>query len=548
MKNELSLFKGFLEREKILLLLIVILAFIVRLYRINYPLADWHSFRQADTASVTREYVKHGIDLLHPRYHDLSNIQSGERTGGLDNVEGWRMVEFPFINGMIATFLRVFPSLSLVVTSRFFSIVFSLGTLISLYYLIKVLSSTKVALISSFIFALLPYSIFYSRVILPEPFMLFFSTFSILSFTYWTKQKGDIWLIGSAVSLALALLLKPFVAFLAPVYAVICLQHLLHITSNKRSTKNLLFLFIKLLVFVAVSLIPLLLWRNWIEQFPSGIPASDWLFNSNQIRFRPAWFRWLLYERIVKLMLGYVGISFLFIGLIPFNLFDVRSQKSKVKNTSKKLKTLFRYLLLDTYYLILISWWFGILLYFSVIATGNVQHDYYQVLTIPILCWTIGLGIYNSYFYIVKWTKNFQFTIFNFQKDSQTTIQNSELLASLLVGILVVCSLFFSWQQLKGYFNVNNWEYIEAGQAVDRLTPPNAKVIAPAFGDTVFLFQTNRTGWPIGFDIEQKINNGAEYYVTTSYDDEARELEAQYEIVEKTDKYLILNLTRTIGY
>src|SRR5689334_19814520 len=80
-------------KEWVFLGIILIIATVMRLYRITNPLADWHSFRQADTASVTREYVKHGIDLLHPTYHDLSNIQSGK-----DNPKGYRMVEFPLVN------------------------------------------------------------------------------------------------------------------------------------------------------------------------------------------------------------------------------------------------------------------------------------------------------------------------------------------------------------------------------------------------------------------------------------------------------------------
>ena len=83
-------------KNKLILIFIILVAFLVRLYRIDNPIADWHSFRQADTASVTREYIENSIDLLRPRYHDLSNIQSG-----FDNPMGYRMVEFPFINGLI---------------------------------------------------------------------------------------------------------------------------------------------------------------------------------------------------------------------------------------------------------------------------------------------------------------------------------------------------------------------------------------------------------------------------------------------------------------
>ena len=37
-----------------LIWLILVLGLIVRLYKLNTPLADWHSWRQVDTASVAR--------------------------------------------------------------------------------------------------------------------------------------------------------------------------------------------------------------------------------------------------------------------------------------------------------------------------------------------------------------------------------------------------------------------------------------------------------------------------------------------------------------
>ena len=51
---------------KYLLALIFLGGFVVRLYKINNPIADWHSWRQADTSAVTRNYVKYGINLFFP--------------------------------------------------------------------------------------------------------------------------------------------------------------------------------------------------------------------------------------------------------------------------------------------------------------------------------------------------------------------------------------------------------------------------------------------------------------------------------------------------
>ncbi len=461
------------------LLMIIVLALIVRLYRITNPISDWHAFRQADTASVTREYIKNGVDILRPHYHDLANIQSGK-----DNLEGYRMVEFPIVNAGLAWLIRSLPFLPLDITSRVASVVSSLGTLIVLYLLVKRLSGLAMAELSALVFALLPYAIYYSRAILPEPYMLFFSTAAIYVFTLWLDKKKWVYFILSAILLALALLLKPFVAFLAPVWAVLLWQ----------KWRWQIWKHPELIIYGVISILPTWWWRNWIEAFPSGIPASDWLFNGNGIRWRPAWFRWLGWERLTKLMLGYAGVL-----LIPAWLME-------------RGKDFWVYL----------SWWIGIGVYASVIATGNVQHDYYQNLMVPILVITLAKGMIQARILLMKWvTKDVAFGV---------------------VALVALMGWLGSWQMVKGYFNVNHWEYVEAGAAVDRLVPADAKVIAPAFGDTQFLYQTNRTGWPIGFNIEDKIAKGATHYVTTSDDDEARELQQKYRVIEKTEKYLIIDL------
>ena len=461
------------------LILILLLAFVLRLYRINNPVADWHAFRQADTASVTREYVKASkIDILRPKYHDLSNIQSG-----LENPDGYRMVEFPFINAGIASILKVFPSWDLVLFSRLTSVFASLGTIICLYFLVKEISDKKTAELTALIYAVLPYSIYYSRVILPEPYFLFFSTLSIWRFLTYLKNKKISAYLLSALALALAALLKPFVIFLAPVYLTLIWQN-----GAFKQLKNW-----KLYLYPFLAFLPLLAWRNWILNFPTGIPASDWLLNGNQIRLRPAWFRWLFYERLGKLFLGYFGLLLL------------------IANLWSKKKDQFVYA----------AWWFGVILYFIVFATGNVQHDYYQNIMLPILAISLARG----FIFIKNKFKKF---------------------GKYLATSLLLLTLIFSWKEIKGYFNVNHWEYVKAGEAVAKLTEKDAKVIAPAMGDTIFLFQTERRGWPIGFHIEDKITKGAEIYVSSSYDYEARDLEEEYETIEKTNDYIIIDLRKPL--
>lgn len=469
----------------ILITLVVFLSFWLRLYKIDNPVADWHSFRQADTASVTREFVKQGVNVLIPKYHDLSNIQSGK-----DNPNGFRMVEMPLYNLLHLSLFRLFPSLGLDAAGRLTSIFLSEISLVLVFLITYKLSGFFVGWLASLFMAVLPFNIYYSRVILPEPLMVttLLASFYLLLFV--NDQDGlkrRLCFIFSSVFLAIALLVKPYaIFFVLPHIAII-----LRLIVNKKLN------IIDLLSYGLVSLTPLYWWRKHILMYPQGIPASDWLLNSSGIRFRPAWFRWLFGERLGKLILGVYGTAFLLLGLI-----------AKPKREGL------------TYWL----WFIGIIVYFVVIAGGNVQHDYYQAIIMPFLCILLAKGAY-------------------------LVLSLSRETYSRWLTLLTACGIFgfmiaLSWYDVSGYYQINNWPIVEAGREVDKITPENAKIIAPYNGDTAFLYQTNRTGWPLGYDIEDKIAKGASYYVSVSYDDEARELEKKYTTIAKTNNYIIIKLTK----
>jgi len=118
----------------------------------------------------------------------------------------------------------------------------------------------------------------------------------------------------------------------------------------------------------------------------------------------------------------------------------------------------------------------------------------------------------------------------------------SRLLTLLMTFSVVGFVIALSWYDIKSYYQINNPVIIEAGKRVDVLTPKDAKVIAPYNGDTAFLYQTHRSGWPLGYDIDKHIAQGATYYISVNFDDEMHELEAKYQTVEKTEKYIIIKL------
>ena len=473
--------------EYIILTLLLIFGLLVRLYKINNPIADWHSWRQADTASVTRNYVNDGLNLLYPKYHDISSIQTGYL-----NLEGLRLVEFPIFNFFHYLLVKILPSVSFDALGRLTSIIFSIFSAYFLFLIGKRYLGKWGGPLTSFFFLFIPFNIFFSRVILPEPLCVFFSLFSLWLFIKYIDSEKVFYLFFSGIIFSLALLIKPFALFyLFPVvYLVLGKYQVKKIINTPK-------LLINFLIFVDLVLIPLLLWRFWIGKHPEGIPYFTWAFNGDLIRFRPAFWRWIFGERIGRLILGIWG-------LIPFVLGVVVKKKNYFG----------------------ISLMLGALAYVFIVATASVRHDYYQILIIPPICLLAAEGS------LALWKNN----IFN------------KWLARIILIFSIILGLGMGWYQVKEYYKIDHPEIIAAGTAVDRLTPKDAKVIAPYNGDTAFLYQTNRWGWPVVDDsIENIIKLGATVYVSVNLGSgDTKYVEGKYKTIEKTSQYIVIDLTKLI--
>jgi asparagine N-glycosylation enzyme membrane subunit Stt3 len=205
--------------EAFCILVILLLAFGVRLYKIQNPLDDWHAWRQSDTATVSQIYVDHGIDLLNPRYYDISPTQTG-----VYNPEGLRFVEFPIFNLInvvlfkINEFVKPANGFTLEVWARLISVFCAVGSTFFLYLIGKKFADKRVGLLAAFFYAILPYNIYFTRVILPEPMTVFLFTTSLWAFLKYTERESKFNLFLSAILFSLAMLLKPFIFFYFPVY------------------------------------------------------------------------------------------------------------------------------------------------------------------------------------------------------------------------------------------------------------------------------------------------------------------------------------------
>jgi hypothetical protein len=462
--------------QYLILALLLLTGFLVRLYKIDNPVADWHSWRQADTSAVTRNFFKYGVNPFIPRYDDFSDV-SGK---GLLNPEGYRFVEFPIFNLLHYLLASSFPFKSLEFWGRMTSILSALCSSLILFFLIRRHTNPTTGLLTAFFYLFLPFNIYFTRVILPDPLMVTLYLAALNFFDTWTSRHKPVLFFLTALFGAFAVLVKPVAGFfLLPITWWFWQKSGLKIIKNKQ--------------FVICHLsfaIPFLVWRLWEYRFPPGIPASTWLLNGDHIRFKPAFWRWLFGERIGKLILGAWGLIPLSAGLTQDTIF--------------------------------LPWVISALAYLSVFAMGNVRHDYYQIPIIPVICVLLAIGVR----YLLR--QNF--------------------ISKCLVLLSLVMMFGMSWYDIRGNFNVNSWEIVEAGKRVDQITPKDAIVAAPYNGDTAFLYQTNRQGFAyVPFPIKDLIDRfNVTYYVSVNYDDQTKAIMKKYTVVEQNPRYVIVKLVEPI--
>ncbi len=475
--------------DYIILGFILVIALLFRLYKINTPLADLHSWRQVDTAAVARNFTRNGFDLLKPQYDDLSKEQTG-----YENPEGLRLVEFPLYNAIFAWMYKTAPFVSLEIYGRLVTAFFSLIIIAVIYYLALIEDSRAAAVIGSLAYSVLPFFVFFSRVILPETTALSFAMMAILFMYFYSKKDeefGIVYFVLSITCFALSLLVKPTTIFYAlTIFFLFIRKYRWNILRK-----------LPFYIYFILAFIPLILWRYYISFHPEGIPASSWLIahvntyeGMKNIFFRPAFFRWIFYERMANIVFGGYLAFFFVLGLI-------------VKPR--------HYLL----HIILIS----AAAYLFTFQGGNLQHEYYQTLILPPIAIFIGVGAA----FIHKNRSKFLPSIISY----------------VFLTIIFVAAFSFSFYRVQEFYHYPD-DLVQIASVIKTFTSPTDKIITDRLGDTTLLYLADRKGSPADYmSLDEFKKMGYSYYVTQNSEKIASiQEEDTYKAVYKNDKFALFKL------
>ena len=258
------------------LLLILLLALGLRLRGITNPLLDDQAWRQADTASMATHMLGHLTDLPNVFFPQLN----------YDGVIPQRVeLEFPFLPYLLAWTWTFFGWAD--IWGRLWSVILSMLTIAGIYTLGRDLFTVRVGLFAATIYASMPLSIYYGRVVMPEPMAQTWSIWALVSIYKWrsTQEESGSWKAG--LLMAGAILAKLPQLMLFPVVLLLGFWPL-----KPKLVKQL----IRYVIIVLILPMVYYLWVHYYatpsSQFVSGILAGnmvessnlDWKFLSDNIR------------------------------------------------------------------------------------------------------------------------------------------------------------------------------------------------------------------------------------------------------------------------
>jgi 4-amino-4-deoxy-L-arabinose transferase-like glycosyltransferase len=182
------------------------LAAAYRLYRIDTPLLDAHSWRQITNADIARHFALGSLNLFSPRVS----------WGGLNGEVG---MEFPLLQWITGIVWRIATEEP--ITARAVAIAFSMAAVVSIYHLGTRLFGRPAGRAAAFLLAVCPGAIYFGHAFLSDTPMLAFLIAAVLAWDRYFDRPTGARATIAAVLTALAPLVKlPAILVLAPIAGV----------------------------------------------------------------------------------------------------------------------------------------------------------------------------------------------------------------------------------------------------------------------------------------------------------------------------------------
>lgn len=462
------------DNRKIIICWIFGILFVIRLIGITNPPLDYSSWRQVDTDSIARNFVDNRFNIFFPQLN---------YDGPLPN---YVQLEFQVTTFIIAILYKIFGYNT--AAARMVPVAFFMGSCYYLYRLVKRKSGRNEAILSVLFYGILPINIVYSRNIMPESALMFFTIGALYYFVCWIDTDALLFYMLAALFTALAVGTKVPAALIGIPMIYLAIEKF-----RVKALKN-----VKLMVFPLISLSLPYIYFTWLgrvaeQSFVNGIGSTLILPNFMSSIFKKENLDYLGSQFATKIF-TFPGVLFFTAGLI-----------------GKRRKEEYFYY----------AWLASAVIHVAFI--GSVIHlDYYLMFVTPIGAIFMGFAAlrlvalkqYRYFFYLA-------------------------ILIIALDNVLL----------LKEIYKVQE-HYTELGNYVSSYTDKNDLIIIDRDSPEL-LYTSGRKGWRLYGslltvdNIEALIGEGASYFVSSRTDNDKKVLEylaEHYNVIDLPGIFAIYDL------
>jgi hypothetical protein len=426
---------------------ISVVAVAVRFIDLNQPFIDDWSWRQGDVASIARNYLHNGFDFAHPQI---------DWAGGEPGYVGTEFPVLPFTAAICYKFLGTHEWIG-----RLQSVIFFAASLPFFFLLVRQVSGATAAVWALFFYSFAPLNMMASRCFMPDVPSLSLAIIGLYFFLRWTENDERKFLLASAVSISLSILIKlPNVIIGAPLFylAVAAVSD-----GHRRGQGSALSL--------ASQRGRLLRWELWLFGMIALVPAAVWYWHACQIAqtFYPYH---VFGAGGVRLMSAkwYLDIAAETIMWSLTPVLVVLAVCSVFARESSGRAALFH------------AWLAATILFIIIVGYGN-RHPWYRLPLVPIVaayggavCAWIG----------ARFSRGFKFKV--------------------TVVVIVVVFGVFCYAGAQRFYRETGANLRLVGLELLRVTPQKSLIIAADYGDPTVFYYAERRGWH--FMEDEGIYNG----------------------------------------
>jgi 4-amino-4-deoxy-L-arabinose transferase-like glycosyltransferase len=444
------------------------LALALRCYGLMAPLLDYHSWRQADTAAIARNYAANGYRLPYPQ------VDWGGQTPGY--VES----EFPLYTYTLALLYGMFGVHEWL--GRLATALAGAGAAATLAGMAAAHIGSRAALYGGLALALMPFPIYFGRAVMPDTWMLLAAILAIWCFRRWIERPSAGRYAAALLFGSLAPLAKtPNLLIVAVPVAYMALADQLQRPRRPRAIGWLA-------IYSVCFVVPSLVWLRHARALPLDPRLSfgigEKLFDLSLL-LDPQFYL-LLARWSIENVLTLAGLPFFLIGIGPSRWFIGRSQSQHATDHTRQATEHGA-----SFNLLPHFWLLGVMLFFCAGAAGVVGQDYYILPLAGPAAWFVGVGMVRAQRFLEKiddrrWAKA--------SRPSFISRPSSSVFGPIVAAVALVALAALSLSRVAPLYQTTDF-YRTLGRRVDLALPAGARVgmIAPAVSE--ILYYGARQGW-----------------------------------------------------